>query len=437
MRFQNWARCAGCTPARFHEPESEEDVAAILARAAAAGERVRAVGGGHSWNDIACCDENLVSLDRMGRVLAVDAAARRVSAEGGIRIRALNERLAAHGLALSNLGSVVEQSIAGAIATGTHGSGARFGSLATQVRALRLVTPAGRTLDLSRERDPELFSAARVSLGALGIVAAATLECEPAFDLEETTEPLAFEDALARMQDLVERNEHVKLWWLPHTDRVQVFRANRTTRPRAGTDGLSRRFAESALLYWIFTGLLRVGTLAPPLVPALNPLVARAHFRRSERVDRSDRVFVVPTRVPRHLESEYAFDRARAPEALRRLRALIEARRLKVNFIVEVRFVAADDILLSPAFGRETCYLGAYCAGDARAYFAAFEELMAELDGRPHWGKAFSLGPARLRALYPGFARFEEIRRELDPRGTLENAYTERVFGARAVTRST
>jgi L-gulonolactone oxidase len=430
-RVTNWAGNASSSPARRHEPRTEDELAAILARASRAGERVRARGGGHSWNDGACTDGHLVSLARMDRILAVDAASRRVTVEAGIRIRDLSERLAERGLALANVGSIQEQSLAGAIATGTHGSGARLGILSTQVAALRLVTPAGGVLELSEERDPETFSAARVGLGALGIVSAVTLACVPAFDLAEELRPVSFAEALARMEEWALRNDHAKLWWLPHTDVVAVFLQNRTSAPRTPR-GLARRFEESPLQRALFAALLRVGAARPRLVPALSGLVARTHFRARRRVDRSDRVLALPM-PPVHRETEYAIPRARAAEALARLRALVEERRLTVNFIVEVRFVAADEIMLSPAAGRESCYLGAYLftREEPCAYFAAFERLMEEFEGRPHWGKSFDVAPARLAALYPKLARFGEIRAALDPGRTLENAYLARIFGPR------
>jgi len=435
--FRNWAGNHGCRPAALDEPASEAELADLLARAGAAGERVKAVGAGHSWSDAACTDGRLVRLDRMARVLSVDPAGRLVTVEAGIRLRDLTERLDERGLALANLGSISEQSIAGAISTGTHGTGAGLANLASQVVALRLVAASGRVLELSPDRDPEVFRAARVSLGCLGILSAVTLRCEPAYDLVEESGPVPFEDALAALPDLLAKNRHLKLWWLPHTDRINVYRLNPAPegpgRARFGHDGLGRRLERSQAMLALFATLLRLGAAAPPLIPWANRLVSAFQFKEIRRCDRSDRVLNVSTLVPRHEETEYAIPIERTAEAMREVRALIESRGLRVNFIVEARFAAADDALLSPAHGRDSCHLGAYmyrCAG-LDAYFEAFEALMARFGGRPHWGKQFRPGRAELRPLYPEFDRFDTIRRELDPRGMFENAFTRRVFGGR------
>jgi FAD-linked oxidoreductase len=388
---------------------------------------VKVVGGGHSWNDIACTPETLVTLDRMDRVLSVDRAARRITVEGGLRLKDLKERLAEHGLAMRNLGSIAEQSIAGATATGTHGTGIRLGNLSTQVAHVRLATADGRVLDLT-PRDGDLFDAARLGLGALGIVTAVTLDCEDAFDLEETTYGLPFNEALARMQDLVEESAHVKFWWLPHTGWVQVYRFERTTKPRTRPT-LQRRLDESDLTKSIFRALLWTGARLPAAVPLLNSLVRRSYFKTTTRVDRSDRVLNIAM-PPVHREAEYAIPRERATEALRAMNERIERDRLKVNFVVETRFVAADSILMSPAQGRASCHITCcmYDSPSLRRYFAAFEEIMDRLEGRPHWGKEFTMRADRIRARLPGYDRFKAIRDELDPGRRFDNAFLGRVL---------
>jgi L-gulonolactone oxidase len=359
----------------------------------------------------------------MRRVLSVDRRNEQITVEAGIRLNELNERLAAEGLALSSLGSYSQQSLAGALATGTHGSGARFGVIAKNAVGFRLVTPAGKILDIN-DKDAELLSAVRVSVGALGIVTAVTLRCEAAFNLSSEMELLPFDEALARMDEIVDSNDHVKFWWLPYTQQMRVFRINRTAeQPSRKRFPSPFTIAQGAL-----NGRHHVAGLLPLVIPTLNRATAKC-FRTHRRVDRSDRVFVLPTPV-HHQEMEYAFDRTLAPTIIRQLRRLIEGKGLAVTCNVEVRFVAADDIMLSPAFGRSSCFLGALTCSDEKSYFAGYEELMADAEGRPHWGKVFSLPASVLRARYPKFDRFNEIRQEFDPLRTLENAFIARVFGA-------
>lgn len=443
MEFRNWSGVHVCNPTAICEPRDEAEVAELIAGAAARGERVKVVGAGHSWSDAMCTDGLLLRLDRMQRVLEIDHDAKRVTVEAGIRLHQLNRELWAQGLALPVLGSVAEQSVAGAISTGTHGSGVDYGSIASAVVALRLITANGEALDVD---GGELLSAARVSLGALGVITRVTLQCEPAFYLHERIEILDFDDALARMDSLACARQHVKLWWLPHTRSVRVSSLQRTDERPQGAGPLRQKIevvasrvagravdlpSELDLLLnrSLFPRALALSARLPSVTPVINHAVA-ASFRPAERVGRSYEVFGL-TMPPVHREMEYGIRRADAAEALEATRALIETERLKVDFINEVRFVAADDIMLSGAYGRDSCQLGAYI-GDTSSrarYFAAFETLCLGLGGRPHWGKEFAATPAQLAAAFPRFEVFAALRQELDPEGLFDNAFLRRVFG--------
>jgi len=421
----NWAGNIHSSPSRILRPSTEAELIGMVAQSAPA--KVRLVGGDHSWSDIAATDDVRISLDGMNRVLAVDGE--RVTVEAGMRIGALNAALMQRGLAMSNLGSIDQQSIAGAISTATHGSGQRHGVLSTQVVGLRLLTMDGTVHELSAQSQPALFAAARVSLGCLGIITAVTLQCVPAFRLEEISRPMRVDEVVERLPALLDEGEYVKLWWLPGSDTVQVFSATPTDAPAAPRP-LKEWIEENLLSPVIFPLFLALGGAIPALIPAIARLLAAAYFRPDRRVDHSHRVLHVPM-PPRHLESEYALPIERAGEALLRLRALIAEHELGVNFVQELRFVAADDLPLSPASGRASCYLGAYTAAprDAERYFAAFEALMAELDARPHWGKLFQRTPAELAEMYAGWQDFCDLRAELDPEDRLVNPFISRVMG--------
>lgn len=389
--------------------------------------KLRLVGGDHSWSDIAATDAVRISLDGMERVLAVDGE--RVTVEAGIRIGALNAALAKRGLALSNLGSIDQQSIGGAISTATHGSGLGHGVLSTQIVGLRLLTMDGTVHELSAQSQPALFDAARVSLGCLGIITAVTLQCVPAFRLQEIARPMRVAEVVERLPALLAEGEYVKLWWLPGSDTVQVFTATPTDAPAAPRP--VQEWIDAAVVSpIIFPLILAIGAMFPSLIPAIARLLAVLYFRPRRRVDHSHRVLHIPM-PPRHLESEYAIPIERAGEALLRLRALIAAEDVAVNFVQELRFVAADDLPLSPANGRASCYLGAYTAAphDAERYFAAFESLMTELDGRPHWGKLFQRTPDEFAEMYSGWADFCRLRKELDPEDRMVNPFVSRVLG--------
>lgn len=401
---------------------------AALRDAAGRGQRVKVVGAGHSWSDAALPGPRAMCLDGLAGLESVDAASGEVTVWAGTRLRDLNDLLCGVGLAMPVLGSIAEQSVAGAIATGTHGSAPRLGNLASLVSRLRLALPGGEVVEASAERDPDLFRAARVGLGALGVITQVTLRCVPAFTLEEVATPLPFEQALAALPGLLASEDFVKLWWLPHADLVQVFCYRRTALPstfRAAARWLDERVLNGAL----FTGALALGQANPGQIPRINRAIAAMYFRPARRVARSDRCFNIAM-PPRHDETEVSLPVERAAEAMRWMRSFIERERLAVNFVIEARFGAGDDAWMSPAHGRSSCFLGAYTAnrGDRDRFFAGFEEHMRSLGGRPHWGKVFRAGRDQLRPLYPRFDDFAALRAALDPAGMMLNPMLERVF---------
>ena len=426
-RVYNWARNHHCTPTRVAGPASEAELIALVRDARARGGRVKVVGARHSWSDIAMGDDTLVHLDGMQKLVEVDADAGRVRVEAGIRLWRLNDALAERGLALPIVGSVVEQSIAGVVSTGTHGSSLVHGNLSSLVVGMRLVTGAGEVLVL--DEDHPLLPAARVGLGALGIITELTLKVVSAFRLRETTEVMSFAAALESIDAIARSAEYVKLWWLPHTDVALVFRCDRCDGP-GRVSPVYRWIDTNIVNQLVFPAILRFGRRVPATIPAANRLVARTYLDRKPAIDRSDKVLSLAM-PPRHRETEYAVALADAGAALRANREQIEASGVRVNFITELRFVRADDAWLSPAGGRDSAQLGAYMAEapGLDRYFGEFEAAMRELDGRPHWGKEFHASPAQLRAAYPRLDEFAAVADELDPDRVLRGRFLERVLG--------
>ncbi|HEX4838156.1 MAG TPA: D-arabinono-1,4-lactone oxidase [Solirubrobacteraceae bacterium] len=427
--WRNWAGDEGCRPVAIVHPASIEEIAAAVGRAAREGLRVRVVGAGHSFSDIACTDGLLIVLDRFARVLDVDSESRLVRAQGGVTIAQLNARLAEHGLALENLGDIDVQSIAGAISTATHGTGARLRNIPSQVAALTLVLADGSMLECSPECDPELFRAAQVGLGALGVVAELTLRCVPAFTLCGIDAPAPLQETLERFEELALGNEHFELFVFPHCD-VALTRTNNRTEESPRPRGRAARYANDVLLTnHAFELFCRVGRRLPSRIPQINRLVTRL-AGSSKRIDRSDRIFASP-RLVRFTEMEYALPRERTTEAVRRAMGMIEERGFAVPFPIEVRTVAPDDALLSTAAGRESGYVAVhmYRGMEWQPYFRAVEEIMDGLDGRPHWGKRHFQTAATLRPRYPEWDRFQAVRARLDPDGRFANAWTDRVLG--------
>ena len=323
--WRNWAGDERCRPAAVEIPGSIEEVSEAIARAGASGRRVRVAGAGHSFSDIALTDGSQLRLDRLTRVLDVDRSSGLVRVQAGITIRELSRRLAEHGLAMENLGDIDAQSIAGAISTATHGTGARLCNISAQVVELTLVLADGSTLECSEDRDPELFRAARVGLGALGVIAEVTLRCVPAFTLRGVDAPAPLADTLARFEDAGARTTTTSSSSSSRTptprSRAPTI-APSSTRARAGG---RREYANDVLLTnHAFELICRAGRRFPRRIPELNRLVTRL-AGSATRVDRSDRIFASP-RLVRFTEMEYALPREHTPEAVRRVLATIEQR---------------------------------------------------------------------------------------------------------------
>jgi L-gulonolactone oxidase len=342
----------------------------------------------------------------------------------GMTLRTLNDLLWRHSRALPNLGDIDAQTVAGAISTGTHGTGTHHPGLAAQVRGMEIVLADG-TVERWGPGSDELRTG-RIGLGALGVVTSLTLATVPAFHLHAVEETLPLDAALEVLDG---SDDHAELYWFPHADVVTAKRNNRTTadgpRRSRGAEWLGDELLGNAG----FAALCRVGEAAPRLVPVLNRFAA-ARFAAGVYVDRSYRVFTSPRRV-RFVEMEYAVAREALPEAFAAVRGAAQRHAQEVTFPVEVRIAAGDDVPLSTAYRRDSAYLAVHvrCGRPHEAYFAAVEDAMLALDGRPHWGKVHGLDAAALRERHPGVARFTALRDRLDPERRFANAYRERVLG--------
>jgi L-gulonolactone oxidase len=428
--WRNWAGNER-TATEVVQPGSADEVAAVLVAAAAAGRRVRPIGSGHSFTGIGRPEDIQLACGGLAGLGEVGADGL-VTVGAGIPLHRLNAELVRGGWSLTNLGDIDRQTVAGALSTGTHGTGARFGGLGTQVRGLQLVTPSGEVLDCDATRHPDVFSAARVGLGALGVITAVTLQAVPAFALRAVEGPGTLTAALEGFDELMTSTDHVEFYWFPHTD-VTLLKCNTRAPLEEGLAPLPRWRAvwdDEILANAAFAGVVAAGRRVPALVPPLARMSAKALGARAW-TDHSHRVFVSRRRV-RFLEMEYAVPRADAPAVLAQLRRVHEANDWRAAFPVEVRIAAADDIPLSTASGRDTAYIAAHVpAGtDPGPWFSALESIAGEVGGRPHWGKLHGLDADDLRPRYPRFAEFVALRDRLDPAGLLSNAYLDRVLGA-------
>jgi L-gulono-1,4-lactone dehydrogenase len=430
--WSNWARNQSCAPTEISRPTTEGELVELVKQAAAGGQRVKAVGAGHSFTSIACTDGVLVDLSGYGRVLDHDAATGRVTVEAGIPLHRLSDELDARGLALENMGDIDRQSVAGATQTATHGTGARFRNLSSQIVGLRLVTGDGSVVDATApdagDENPDVFAAARVGLGALGLLSTVTLQCVPAFRVHAIEEPVPLDEVLADLEDLFAENDHYEFYWVPHTRWALTKRNRRTDEPARPRPRVREWVDDMALNNYAFGMLCRAGRWRPSLIPRLAKIIPNTG--RLDYVDRSDRVFTSP-RTVRFYEMEYAIPREALPEALGRIRKLVDEIGMRISFPVEVRAVAPDDIPLSTAYGRDTGYIAVhvYKGTPYDAYFSGVERIMDGYAGRPHWGKLHFQRSETLAPRYPRWDDFQRARRRLDPEGRFANPYLDRVLG--------
>jgi L-gulonolactone oxidase len=429
-RWTNWAGTVTADVA-VETPATVAELQDAVRRAATDGRTVKPIGAGHSFTAIGHTEHTQLRLDQLSGIVRADRETGLVTVLAGTRLHELNVALWHLGLAMSNLGDIDVQSIAGAISTGTHGTGAKLGGIATQVRALQVVLADGSLREVDASSEPELFGAARVGLGALGVIATVTLQCEPAFALAAAEAPASLDMVLADLDANIDGNDHFEFYWFPHTRRVLTKRNNRV---RPGTElrpvGRMRHYVDDELLSnTVFDAINRLTTRRPDLIPRANAIAARALSAR-DYIDRSYHVFASPRRVV-FREMEYAVPRAAVPQVLAEIERYLGRSGEQVGFPVEVRFAAADDIWLSTAHGRESGYVAVhqYHRRNFEPYFRAVEAIAKDVDGRPHWGKLHWRDADSLRQTYPRLDDFAALRDKLDPQRTFDNAYLRQVLG--------
>ncbi|MCM3847144.1 FAD-binding protein [Pseudonocardia sp. DR1-2] len=426
-RWRNWAGNQRTRPIRTVHARDADDVVRAVRDAAEGDLRVRPLGSGHSFTGIGVPDGVALAVPADPAAIRLDSGL--VTVPAGVTLHTLNRWLWAHGRALPNLGDIEAQTVAGAISTGTHGTGAGYRGIADGVRRLRLVDGLGELHELGPAAHPDLFDLARVGLGALGVLVEVTLATVPAFHLHarESARPLA--EVLDGLDDLAAGHDHVEFYWFPHTTTAVLKTNDRTERRSPGRGRVAALVGDEVLGNGAFGLVQRVAALAPPLVPRLNRVMA-GQMAAGEYVAPSYAVFCSPRRV-RFLEMEYAVPRAALPEAFAGLRAAAARHAHDVAFPVEVRILRGDDIALSTAYGRDTAYLAVHVHSGRphEAYFGAVESVLSALDGRPHWGKLHTRTAEQLRPRYPRFDAFVAARDRLDPAGRFRNPYLDRVLG--------
>jgi L-gulono-1,4-lactone dehydrogenase len=422
--WRNWAgNVSDSAPTTF--PPSINELSDTVRAAAASGQRVRVAGSGHSFSPVAASDGIRISLARLPVSVSVDGMS--VTVPAGMTLRALNHELDERGLALPNLGDIDAQTIAGAIQTGTHGTGAGFGGLASFVSGLTLVLADGSVVTCTRGEP--LFDAAVVGLGAFGVLTSVTLECVPAFVLRASERPASLSAVLGDLDSLVSSNDHFEFFWFPYTTRVQVKTNNRVEASDRPLPRWRGWLDDSFLSNTVFGAGCRVARRVPGFTRPFMRVTARALSGRVYTA-RSHEVFCSPRRV-RFVEMEYGLPADALREALDGLRRVVDGLPFPVSFPVEIRFTAPDGPWLSHGYGRESAYLAIhqFVGMPFEPYFRQFERICLDMGGRPHWGKMHFASAEALRAAYPRWPDWEAQRAKADPAAAFGSPWLDRLRG--------
>ena len=426
--WRNWAGNQKASPVSIDAPRSVAELAALVASASEQGQKVKAVGSGHSFTSAAATNGRMIRLENLSGILHVDRATCRVTVGAGTRLSELNTLLDAEGLALANLGDIAYQTVAGAISTSTHGTGKALTGLAGQVVAMKLVNGHGEIIECSQSVNPHIFDVARVSVGALGVITEYTLQAVPSFRLRALEQPMRLDVVLENAHDLASTNDHFEFFWIPHTKWALTKRNNRTEdelQPLPRVKGwIEKTFMEN----YAFGAVCRIGRARPSLIPRLATALPSSGSR--EYVDQSFKIFASP-RIVRFYEMEHALPVEALVPALKEIRAMVDRKGYLLNFPVEVRFTKGDDVPLSTAYGRDSAYIAVhvYKGMECEPFFRDVEDILRAYDARPHWGKMHYREADELSKLYPRWDEFITLRNQLDPQRTFSNAYSDTVFG--------
>jgi FAD-linked oxidoreductase len=420
IRWKNWSEVQQCQARSLATPADEQALCDLLRNA---GGTVRCVGAGHSFTPLVPTDDTIVSLERMAGVLSHDKAGMTATLRAGTRLAMISRQLDSQGLALRNLPDIDMQSLAGAISTGTHGTGASLQALHADVTALRLVSPQGELVEWDEARHPEQMAAARVSLGSLGVITQATMRVVPSFNLHRKVWLRPVNELLEQAPELARKHRHFEFYYLPFTGYAAAithdeYKGGDVLVPQPQDEDMLRDLRR--LRDWLgkFPDLRRwtAGKL-------IDPDLSEEAKNRSWKLLSTAR----PTRFN---ETECHVPREEGIACVREVIAALEKRN-EVFFPMEFRFVKADDAWLSPFYKRDSCSIAVHAAhGEAYDYLLSdIGPIFRKHGGRPHWGKLHNLGAKELAGLYPRWNDFLALRQQMDPKGRMLNQHLRSLFG--------
>lgn len=441
--WTNWAGNHSCLAKNYFEPETEAQIIEVVHFARKHQKKIRVVGSGHSFSPIAISNEILVSLKNYRRLISVGKDF--ISCQGGMYLHELYSVLKENKLSLPNFGVINKQTVAGALATGTHGSGLKHRSLSAEVENLRIITASGQVFEIKRdavvrigEKKLNLWDAASISLGMLGIVTEVTFRCEPLFYLKSEESVIEFDEFIECMDDYAGRYEYFKAWWFPHTNKVYLFKTERIGEEHYNEKTRLEKYTNEQKMRDLEIDALTAPMFVksnddPSLIPEINKHCLDYFFTPRTRIGDSFEILVHDETVPM-VVSEYGLpvlDNSHK-KALKEFRDTLEHSDKKIHFPVDLRYTGAESSWLSPSYNQDTFYIG-MCVREYREKkvhpsMQLFFDVLKKYNARPNWGKLSDLSKTALEKKYPRMNDFRELRNSMDPNGVFQNGFIKTVF---------
>ncbi|QGY47382.1 FAD-binding protein [Maribellus comscasis] len=429
MKIKNWAGNVIVTPNSIEYPETETDIQKLVLKAANTRKKIRVIGSGHSFTELCQTAHFLLSLDKYQGLISVDKNSYKATVKAGTKLKLLGELLFKEGLAMQNLGDIDEQSIAGTISTGTHGTGISFGTISTQVIALKFINGKGEIVNCSSTQNTELFRAAQVSLGALGVITEVTLQCVPAYKLLLQNRKESLNDVLSTIEERKSENRNFEYYWFPYTNTTWTKSSNIAQDGEPDKDNLINYLLELLIENYSFKALCELARYFPSQNKIVSKIAAQS-VPTLNKLNYSHRVYTT-MRLVKFTEMEYSIPADAYGDVMKEIIKKVNSENFPIHFPIESRWVKADDIFMSPAYKRDSAYIAChvYHKKDHTKYFEAIESVFKSYGGRPHWGKVNRLDAKTAENIYPEFSRFNKIRKEQDPDGIFTNAYLKKILG--------
>lgn len=427
--FKNWGETLKFKPKHYFKPSSEEEIQQIVQFAKQNHLKIRVVGSGHSWTHL-CEAENqiLITLENFQGLISLDREKKQATVKAGTKLFALSEILEKNGLAMINMGDINKQAIAGALSTGTHGTGVHYGIIPTQVVALSFINANGEKIECSTEHNTHIFKAAQVSLGSLGIITSLTLQCVDLYNLHIQKKKEKLSQLIPKVNKINQENRNFEFYWFPYTDIVQSKYSNET-QEKPNTSGFKKWFFDIFLENNLFKVISDISKTVPASAATMSKICGMAISDSSE-INVSHKIYATE-RLVKFTEMEYGVPSEKGIECLLKIKDFIEKEKINVHFPLEYRWVKGDDIYLSPAYGYETVFISChmYLGMPYEKYFRGAEEIFLSYGGRPHWGKMHTQKADYLKTKYPKWEDFLQVRQEMDPEGLFLNHHLKEIFG--------